>query len=198
MSAEWPAVREEFGRPRWVDEPTPVEAWRPAEGHAVSEGAQARALVTAARRRARLAVWGLTLAGLAALAALVSGCAHEAPAPAVVKPPAVVVLSERVGSAAADIIETATGQRPFAVSAPYLPIIVFSPKDADDSGLLAHERCHKKQQADLGDLRWSALYVRDLADCERMAVERGVCLKTIPLEAECYAVQRELAMKGAR
>jgi hypothetical protein len=197
----WGSFREVHGRLR-LDTPeelTPVDAepWKPPHGwQAVSEGVQAQGLVKDAKRRARLAVVGLGLVGLAVVAALFAGCAHEPVATP--KPPAVVVLSERVGSATASLIETATGQRPFAVSAPYLPIIVLSPKDADDRGLIAHEECHKRQEHDLGEIRWAALYVRDLADCERMAVERGVCLKTIPLEAECYQVQREIAMEGAR
>jgi hypothetical protein len=132
------------------------------------------------------------------------GCARMQPAtvpsppvtiPAAPRSPQVLVLSEKVGSTVAEIIESATGQRPFAVAAPGLPIIVFSPKDATDPGLIAHELCHQRQQADMGPLRWSAVYVRDLAECERI-VARATCLKSVPLEAECYWIQRGVPPTG--
>jgi hypothetical protein len=130
------------------------------------------------------------------LGVVMGGCGRMQPVPAAItipaapkKAPEILVLSERVGGTVAEIIEAATGQHPFAAAAPGLPIIVFSPKDATDYGLIAHELCHQRQQADMGPLRWSAVYVRDLAECERITA-RAVCLRTVPLEAECYWVQR--------
>jgi hypothetical protein len=159
--------------------------------------------MTLRRARIRIAV----LAGLALLFALalltMVGCGHLQPAPVpsaptatpAPRPPDILVLSDRVGGAVAELIEAATGQHPYAASLPGLPIIVFSPKDANDSALVAHELCHQRQQADMGPLRWSAVYVRDLAECERV-VARGTCLKTVPLEAECYWVQRGMSATG--
>lgn len=155
----------------------------------------ARAMARRKRRVRALVLGGLFLVMAGLLGALASGCAPVRPAAAVSAPaaprsPEILVLSERVGSTVADLIEAATGQHPFAVAAPGLPIIVFSPKDANDPGLVAHEMVHVRQQADMGPLRWSAVYVRDLLACEASGVSRAICLKTIPLEAEAYWVQR--------
>jgi hypothetical protein len=142
---------------------------------------------------------GVPLLLLALAVSSAIGCARMQPAPAPAAPitipaaprsPEILVLSEKVGSTVAEIIEAATGQRPFAAAAPGLPIIVFSPKDAADPGLIAHELCHQRQQADMGPLRWSAVYVRDLAECERITA-RATCLRGgVPLEAECYWISR--------
>jgi len=133
------------------------------------------------------------------------GCARLQPAPAPAAPitipaaprsPEILVLSERVGGTVAELIEAVTGQHPFAATIPGLPIIVFSPKDSTDPGLIAHELVHVRQQADMGPLRWSAVYARDLLACEASGVSRAVCLKTIPLEAEAYWVQRGISTGG--
>lgn len=139
------------------------------------------------RRRVAWAAWAV-FAGLL-VATVLGGCAHKPST----EP---IVLPERAGSIAAAAIEQATGQRPRAVALPGYRIVIFSPKDAQDGSLLAHERCHQEQQNRLGVEEWTRLYLEQLADCRGRQDE---CLREIPLEKACYAVQNAWAeAKGAR
>ena len=113
------------------------------------------------------------------------GCGHVATVP---KDDGPVVLSERAGSATATIIEKFVGQSPKAAT--YAgKTVVFQPGDAKDVCLVeAHEGCHADDQSRLGIIPWTIAYITQLVTCE-MKQPRGVCLRSIPLEALCYARQ---------
>jgi hypothetical protein len=168
IESPWP-VRQEHGRPRWITPITlpVVDAQDFLDRH--ERGKRWK-------KRVATAAW-VAFAGL--LIATVLGCAHRP----TTEP---LVLPERAGSLAATAIEKATGQRPKAVALPGYRVVVFSPKDANDAPLLAHERCHQEQQARMGDVEWTAAYLQQLAECKGNQTQ---CLREIPLERDCYNVQ---------
>jgi hypothetical protein len=193
---EWP-VREEHGRLQWSNL-TPQRLEAVPDFELSIEGRQARGLVKDARARAQAAALAYLGALLVLAGLLMGGCrvTTNAPVTALPVPPKIVVLSERVGSVAADIIETATGQRPFAASVPGLPVIVFSPKDASDRCLMVHEQRHHTDQQNMGAARFAAEYTRELLDCERTKA-RAYCLRNIELEAVAYEEQHKCQAEGA-
>lgn len=146
----------------------------------------------ARRRRLRAGIMlglGLLSGLFVALALALSGCAH-APMPTR------VVLGDRLGGLASQVLGMLTGQEPKAATLPGLPTIVFQPADADDPCLDAHERVHREDQWTMGGGRWTAEYLRQLGACERER-SRGECLRTIELEARAYEAQHA-CQAGAR
>lgn len=193
----WGSFRYEHGRLRLAtpEELTPVDPqpWKPPHGwKALSEHAQAQKIGAAAKRQARLAVAGIGLVALAAIAALLAGCAHEVETAA---PPQPIVLSERLGSTAAVVIGEIVGQPPKAVT--YAGVtVIFSPSDAHDACLEAHEAVHAADQTRMGLVQWSIAYAVQLGECERENVVAW-CLRSIALEAAAYRAQHDCQAKGA-
>lgn len=197
---EWPVMLE-HGRIQWRPTPselTPVDAhpWKPPHGwQAVSEGVQAQGLVRDAKRRARLAVAGLGLVGLAVLAALFAGCAHEG----FPKPVESVTLPETFGGAISETFAQATGFHVKATTIPGLPTIVFGPQDrcvTED-----HEGAHRAQQRRDGSAEFTRRYLSEWWACmvrlDSGWASFGPCSQGVSYEIEAYAVEAACRAKGA-
>lgn len=114
-------------------------------------------------------------------------CAHDSQ-------PHVVVLPEKTGSRAADVIGWLTGQRPHAATLPGGTIVVFQPADAKDECLIVHETVHVEDQQSMGEVAWIVEYTHQYQECERHNSSEN-CLRTIDLEKHAYEAQHECERK---